>query len=282
MPGANVPFRARSLQGNAIVRRWALGDSRRFVIFQPRLARGTLLRRYKRFLADIETGSGARRKRMTIHCANTGAMTGCAEPGSPVWYSTSTNPRRKYAHTLELVRDFDGDLIGVNTGCANGLVAEAVAAGLLPGLPAPPPEPSPTVGSGRAFLQREVDIGEAVTGERGRFDLRVGDSFVEVKTVTLKVANGAAGEGAFPDAVSARATRHVAALAAAARGGRNAALVFCVLHTGIRFVRPADEIDPTYGAALRAAAASGVKVCALGCRISPRGIAPCGLLPVEL
>lgn len=252
------------------------------MIFQPPLGRGVLLRRYKRFLADVEIRSGVRRKRMTIHCANTGAMTGCAEPGSAVWYSTSTNPRRKYAHTLELVRDAEGDVIGVNTGRANGLMVEAVAAGLLPGLPVLPPEPPQPVGSGRAFLQREVDIGEAVPGERGRFDLRVGDVFVEVKTVTLKVANGAAGEGAFPDAVSARATRHVAALAAAARGGRNAALVFCVLHTGIRFVRPADEIDPAYGAALRAGAASGVKVWALGCRISARGITPWGLLPVEL
>lgn len=251
------------------------------MIFQPPLARGVLLRRYKRFLADIEIGGGVRRKRITIHCANTGAMTGCAEPGSPVWYSTSANPRRKYAHTLELVRDADGNLIGVNTGRANGLVVEAVAAGLLPGLP-PPREPSEAVGSARAFLRREVAIGEAVAGERGRFDLRVGDVFVEVKTVTLKVANGAAGEGAFPDAVSARATRHVAALTAVARGGGSAALVFCVLHAGIRFVRPADEIDPAYGAALRAAAASGVKVWALGCRLSPRGIAPCGLLPVEL
>lgn len=252
------------------------------MIFRPPLARGVLLRRYKRFLADIEIGGGVRRKRMTIHCANTGAMTGCAEPGSPAWYSTSANPRRKYAHTLELVRDADGDLIGVNTGRANGLVVEAVAAGLLPGLPALPPELPQAVGSGRAFLRREVDIGEAVPGERGRFDLRVGDVFVEVKTVTLKVANGAAGEGAFPDAVSARATRHVAALTAVARGGGSAALVFCVLHAGIRFVRPADEIDPAYGAALRTAVASGVKVWALACRLSPRGIAPCGFLPVEL
>ena len=248
------------------------------MIFQPPLARGILLRRYKRFLADIETGSGARRQRMTIHCANTGAMTGCAEPGSVAWYSTSSNPRRKYPHTLELVRDADGHLIGVNTARANGLVVEAVAAGLLPGLPAP----APVGDSGCAFLQREVDIGEAVAGERGRFDLRVGDAFVEAKTVTLKVANGAAGEGAFPDAVSVRATRHVTALTAAVRAGRSAALVFCVLHAGIRCVRPADEIDPEYGAALRTAAASGVRVWALGCRISPRGIAPHGLLPVEL
>ena len=252
------------------------------MIFKPSLARGILLRRYKRFLADIETGSGVRRQRMTIHCANTGAMTGCADPGSVVWYSTSGNPRRKYAHTLELVRDSAGDLICVNTAHANGLVAEAVAAGLLPGLPAPPPQPPPAGDSERAFLQREVGIAEAVAGERGRFDLRVGNVFVEVKTVTLKVAGGVAGEGAFPDALSVRATRHVAALTAAARAGRSAALVFCVLHAGIRYVRPADEIDPAYGAALRTAAATGVRVLALACRISPHGIAPHGLMPVEL
>lgn len=255
------------------------------MIFRPPLAQGVLLRRYKRFLADIETagGDGRRRKRMTIHCANTGAMTGCAEPGSAVWYSTSSNPRRKYAHTLELVRDAEGNLIGVNTARANGLVAEAVAADLLPGLPAVPSEPRHPLGPrGHALLRREVGIAEAVAGERGRFDLRVGDVFVEVKAVTLKVAQGTAGEGAFPDAVSVRATRHVVALTAAARSGRSAALVFCVLHAGIRWVRPADQIDPAYGAALRTAAASGVRVCAVACRLSPHEIAPCGALPVRL
>ena len=183
------------------------------MIFKPPLAQAVLLRRYKRFLADVEVAAqdGARRERMTIHCANTGAMTGCAEPGSAVWYSTSANPRRKYPHTLELVRSARGHLIGVNTARANGLVAEAVAAGLLPDVaPAGPPA---------RCLQREVPIAEALPGERGRFDLRVGETFVEVKTVTLRIA-GSAVEGAFPDAVSARATRHVEALAAAARAGR--------------------------------------------------------------
>lgn len=248
-------------------------DSRRFVIFEPPLAQGVLLRRYKRFLADIAIAGVHGMRRVTIHCANTGAMTGCAEPGSAVWYSTSANPRRKYPHTLELVRSARGHLIGVNTARANGLVAEAVAAGLLPDVaPAGPPA---------RRLQREVPIAEALPGERGRFDLRVDDTFVEVKTVTLRIA-GSAAEGAFPDAVSARATRHVEALAAAARAGRGAALVFCVLHAGIRSVRPADEIDPAYGAALRAAAASGVRLRALACHLSPRGIAPRGPLPVNL
>ena len=199
-----------------------------------------------------------------MHCANTGAMLGCADPGSPVWYSTSANPRRKYAHTLELVRDTEADLIAVNTARANGLVAEALEGGLLPGFRTGLP------------IRREVAIpGESV---RGRFDLLAGETYIEVKTVTLKVA----GSGAFPDAVSVRATRHADALAELARSGWSTALVFCVLHTGIQAVRPADEIDPAYGDALRRAAAAGVTVLALRCDISLKGIVPADMLPVNL
>lgn len=229
------------------------------MIFASGLRRGALLRRYKRFLADVEVAGG----RLTIHCPNTGAMTGCATPGSDVWFSTSDNPKRRYAHTWELARSADQDWIGVNPGRANGVVAEALAAGRLAGFPA------------AARIDREV----TVSGERGRLDLRVGGAFVEVKAVTLKVA---AGVGAFPDAVSARATRHVELLTRLRRAGHAAALVFCVLHTGIRSVRPADEIDPAYGAALRVAAAAGVRLLALGCDVSSEGIVPTGQLPVVI
>ena len=198
-----------------------------------------------------------------MHCANTGAMTGCATPGSRAWFSTSANPRRKYAHTLELVEDADADLIAVNTARANGLVAEALATGLLPGFRAGLP------------IRREVPIPGA---DGGRFDLLAGCTYIEVKTVTLKVADG----GAFPDAVSVRARRHVEALAELVRTGQRAALVFCVLHTGIATVRPADEVDPAYGAALRRAANVGVTVLALRCSISTRGIVPAGMVPVTL
>ena len=203
-----------------------------------------------------------------MHCANTGAMTGCAEPGSPVWYSTAANPRRKYAHTLELVRDADADLIAVNTARANGLVAEALESGLLPGFRAGLP------------VRREVPIPGASSrgGKRGRFDLLAGETYIEVKTVTLKAADS----GAFPDAVSVRATRHAEALAELARSGWSTALVFCVLHSGIRAVRPADEIDPAYGDALRRAARAGVTVLALRCDISLHGIVPADMLPVNL
>lgn len=229
------------------------------MIFAPGLRRGVLLRRYKRFLADVRVAGGP----LTIHCPNTGAMTGCATPGGPVWFSTSTNPKRKYAHTWELARSADDDWIGINPTRANAVVAEAIAAGRLDGFPA------------ESRIDREV----TVPGTRRRLDLRVGAAFVEVKSVTLKVSPGV---GAFPDAVSARATRHVELLTRLARAGRAAALVFCVLHTGIRSVRPADEIDAAYGVALRVAAAAGVRLLALGCDVSPGAIIPRDELPVAI
>ena len=220
-----------------------------------------LIRRYKRFLADIRLHDED--APVTIHCPNTGAMTRCAEPGWAIWYSTSDNPRRKYRHTLELVRDDEGQLIAVNSARANAVVAEALAEGLLP-----------SISTGDTPVRREV----AIPGERGRFDLVAGDVYVEVKAVTLNLA----GTGAFPDSVSVRATRHVNALARLARSGRRTALVFCVLHTGIRTVRPAHEVDPAYARTLRLAAASGLDLVALRCRISPLGIRAIDTLPVRL
>lgn len=220
--------------------------------FDPPLEAGTLIRRYKRFLADIVDRDG---RHCTIHCANTGAMTGCAEPGSRVWYSTSDNLRRKYRHTLEYVEDGDGDLICVNTLRANALVAEGLHEGRIDGF------------SRGESVRREV----AVPGERGRFDFLVGDeggeTYIEVKSVTLKLGTGA---GAFPDAVSERATRHVNALAGLAAEGHRAMLLFCVLHAGIRSVAPADHVDPAYGAALRRAIDAGVTVRAVRARMSVR------------
>ncbi|MDE0661877.1 MAG: DNA/RNA nuclease SfsA [Gammaproteobacteria bacterium] len=225
--------------------------------FNPPLQRATLIRRYKRFLADVETAAGAT---LTLHCPNTGAMTGCADPGSPAWYSTSTNARRKYPHTLEIVGDRDGHLIGINSARANTLVVEALADGVLPGFPA------------GARVRREV----AIPGQRGRLDLLVDDVYVEVKSVTLKLSDS----GAFPDAVSVRATRHLDTLARLMRAGQRTALVFCVQHTGIDKVRSADEIDPDYGDALRRAVAAGVHVLAVRCRVTPSEIAPVGVVPV--
>lgn len=236
--------------------------------FSPPLESGTLVRRYKRFLADVEVaGHGV----VTMHCANTGAMRGCATPGSRVWFSTSTARRRKYAHSLELVATHDGDAAGlacVNTGRANPIVGEALNAGRIPGLPAGPVRAEPPI--------PDLDLAAA-----GRFDFAVGGElpmFLEVKSVTLCRK----GIGAFPDAVSERAKRHALALARCAEAGHRATLLFCAMHTGIRQVTAADDIDPSYGAALRAAAAAGVEVTAWSCRIEPGELALANPLPVVL
>ena len=136
---------------------------------EPAFARATLLRRYKRFLADLELPDG---EVLTVHCPNTGAMTGCADPGSEAWYSLSDNPKRKYPHTLEVVCSALGR-VGVNTGRANALVAEAVEQGKTTQL------------SGYTTVKREV----ASPDKAGRFDLKLMDGsgtdvFVEVKSMT--------------------------------------------------------------------------------------------------
>lgn len=230
---------------------------------RPALQKGRLLRRYKRFLADVQAADGAM---LTMHCPNTGAMTGCADPGSEVWYSLSDNPKRKYAHTLEVVCT-DAGRVGVNTARANALVAEALEDARLTGF------------GHYAEISREVGI----PGESGRFDfcLRSGSEvcWLEVKSMTLCLPGG---RGAFPDAVSQRAQRHLAALRARRQAGDRAALVFCVQHTGISYATAAEEIDPDYAQALRLAADSGVEVLALGCSIRPDEIILADPMPVRI
>lgn len=207
-----------------------------------------MLKRYKRFLADIETPEGV----LTAHCPNTGAMTGCAEPGSRVWYSLSDNPRRKYAATWEIVETAAGKC-SVNTGRANGLVAAALARGVL----------DPLAGYARCKPEAAIPQGG------GRFDFLLDDhpqfapAYVEVKSVTLSLGEGL---GAFPDAVSTRALKHVLALRDRVADGQRGVLIFCAQHCGIERVRTAEHIDPGYAEGLAEAAASGVEVLAYGCR----------------
>lgn len=231
--------------------------------FDPPLRPAVLLRRYKRFLADVRCPDGTE---LTLHCANTGAMTGCSEPGLEVWYGTSANPARKYPHSLEVVCSPLGR-VGVNTALANALVAEGLSAGRI----------EPLTGYGQ--VRREVRVPDTDTRFDFCLDGPAGRCWVEVKSMTLA---GADGRGAFPDAVSARALRHVQTLAARRRQGERAVLLFCAQHTGIRWTTTADEIDPEYGAAVRAAVADGVEVLAWGCRIEPASISLAGQLPVRL
>ena len=234
------------------------------VLLNPPLAVGTLRRRYKRFLADIETVEG---EVITMHCPNTGAMLGCSEPGSTVWFSASNNPARKYRHTLEVVLTPLGR-VGVNTARANALVAEALTAGIVPQL------------EGYATMKREARIPD----ETGRFDFLLtgpgaADCYVEVKNLTLGYSDGT---GAFPDTKSERAVRHVQALQARVATGERAVLLYCVQHTGITVATAADDIYPAYGAALRSAVARGVEVFARSCRIERDEISLSGELDVKL
>lgn len=237
------------------------------VKFIPPLTPATLIRRYKRFLADMRLADGTA---ITAHCPNTGAMTGCATPGAACWLSRSDNPRRKYAWTWELVTG-DGEaepLVGINTGRANRLVQAGLEADLVPTL------------QGARILRREPPNPEGP----GRFDLLLETAdgepcWVEIKNVTAAVENGRA---VFPDAVTVRGARHMRELAALASTGRQAVLCFCVQRSDVTMVAPADDIDPEYGVALRAAAQAGVYVCALGCDVAPSGLEIARTLPVIL
>jgi sugar fermentation stimulation protein A len=223
--------------------------------FEPPLEQGRLLKRYKRFLADIETASG---ELLTIHCPNTGSMFNCMQEGGAVWFSRSNDPKRKLPGTWELSETPQGRLACVNTGRANALVEEALRAGVISEL------------TGFTDLRREVPYGE----ERSRIDFRLdypaGPAFVEVKSVTLGFADS--NVAAFPDAVTARGAKHLRELATLARNGVRAVQLYCVNLSGIEAVRPAVEIDPAYAQGLREAVAAGVEVLAYGVEISPLGI----------
>ncbi|MCY3565376.1 MAG: DNA/RNA nuclease SfsA [Gammaproteobacteria bacterium] len=208
------------------------------------LEQAVLLRRYKRFLADVETPAG---EVLTIHCPNTGSMRNCREPGSRVWYTTSDNPKRKYRQTWQIVEVDGRNLVGVNTAMANPLVEEAIKGGLVQSL------------AGFTALKRE-----AAYSSGGRADFLVSlperDCYVEVKNVSLAEE----GVGRFPDAVTERGQRHLRELMAVRRDGFRAMVIFCVAHDGAQRVRPADDIDPRFGELLREAAREGVELLACG------------------
>ena len=226
------------------------------------LVRGRLLRRYKRFLADVEMPGG---EVITVHCPNTGAMTGCAQPGAPVWLSHSPVKTRKYPHTWELVETASG-LACIHSARANQVVREAFEAGRIAGF------------EGYGEVHTEVKYGQ---GSRADLLLRgaPGRVYVEVKSVTLCRAGG---QGAFPDAVSERGRKHLRELQSVLAGDTRALLFFCVFHTGIRAVCAAGDIDPRYRDALAEAMAAGIEVRAWAADIDTAGISLAGELPFSL
>ncbi len=228
----------------------------------PPLEEAILLRRYKRFLADVEWPDGSV---TTVHCPNTGAMTGCTPEGGRVWLSRSSSKTRKYPCTWELVETPEGTAC-IHSAKANAVVAEAFEAGVIPGFEAYPD------------VQREVKYGEG-----SRADLLLsgpaGRVFVEVKSVTLC---DEAGQGLFPDAVSERGRKHLAELAGVLDGTTRAVMFYCVFHEGVQRVSVAGEIDPRYRRAMADAMAAGVEVLAWRAAISLQQLVLAGPLPFTL
>ena len=223
--------------------------------FSEPLIEGELIRRYKRFLADVRLADGSQ---VTAHTPNTGSMMGCTEPGSRVWLRDSGSTTRKYPLSWELVETPAGTLVGINTGLSNALVREAIEAQVIATL------------QGYDTIRAEVRYGS----ENSRIDLLLQghadrpDCYVEVKNVTLARDDAAW----FPDAVSTRGSKHLRELTAVVRGGGRACLCFCVQRADVQEMRPADDIDAVYGDTLRQAMAAGVEVIAYCADISPRAI----------
>lgn len=224
------------------------------MLFSPPLQPARLIKRYKRFLADVITPSG---EALTLHCPNTGAMTGCAVPGDIVWYSTSESKTRKYPHTWEITETAGGDFICVNTLRANTLAKEAIAEGQISEL------------AGYSQLRSEVKYG----AERSRIDVMLQaqgrpDCYIEVKSVTLAEKD----QGYFPDAVTARGQKHLRELMSVAADGDRAVLLFTVLHSAITRFAPARHIDPVYAQLLKEAYDKGVEVLAYKAALSAERI----------
>ncbi len=233
--------------------------------FATPLETGRLVRRYKRFLADIITDAG---EHLCIHCPNTGSMLNCMGEGARVWFQRNSDPKRKLPGTWELVETPQGRLACVNTARANRLVEEALLAGVIDEL------------KGFTALKREVAYGVENSRVDFRLDYPAGPAFVEVKSVTLGFGDTAV--AAFPDAVTTRGARHLRELAVLAREGVRAVQLYCVNLTGVEAVRPASEIDPLYASALRDAVGAGVEVLAYGVELSPEEIRLVRPLPVIL
>ncbi|GAB3286227.1 DNA/RNA nuclease SfsA [Parahaliea aestuarii] len=227
-----------------------------------KLVQGRLLRRYKRFLADVELPGGAV---ITAHCPNTGAMTGCMPEGAPVWLSVSDAKTRKYPHTWELV-DTPAGLACIHSALANKVVREGFENGKVKGFEQYP------------ALRSEVKYG---AGSRADLLLEgdAGRVFVEVKCVTLYRRDD---WGAFPDAVSDRGRRHIRELQGVIDDETRALLLFCVFHSGIHRVCAAGDIDPKYRDALAEAMAAGLEVQAYAAEVTTRGLSLARRLPFSL
>lgn len=222
--------------------------------FTPSLLEAKLLKRYKRFLADVQFEDGST---VTVHCPNTGSMKNCLVENSACWLSSSDNPKRKYRYTWEIATVMAGKKAGVNTGRANALVLEALEAGVIKEL------------EGYSAIAKEVPYGD----ENSRIDfLLSGHPNAKAQKCYLEVKNVSYGEvggrGLFPDSVSVRGQKHLRELRLMVEQGQRAVLLYCVQHSGIDWVEAAKDIDPDYAHTLKEAITAGVEVYAYRATLS--------------
>jgi len=231
------------------------------MLFETPLQPATLIKRYKRFLADVTTDEG---QEITVYCPNTGTMRSCSTPGSKVMLSTSPNLKRKYPQTLEMVRG-STTWIGVNTGLTNGIVAEAILEGRIKEL------------QDIDTLKREV-----VTSKSSRLDLLLerGEEkiYVEIKNCSLVEDDWAM----FPDAVTTRGTKHLHELATLVKQGHRGIIFFCIQRGDADRFKPAAHIDPVYAKALAEVSKKGVEILAYQAEVLPESITIERVLPYFL
>ncbi|MGX0975032.1 sugar fermentation stimulation protein A [Roseovarius sp. MBR-51] len=222
--------------------------------FQTPLVQAVLLRRYKRFLADIRLMDG---REVTAHCANPGSMLGLADPGTTVWVEPNDDPRKKLKFGWRLVESVAGEFACVDTALANRVVKEALETGQIP-----------------EFAAYDRVRPEQNYGTASRVDFLLSgaglpDAYVEVKSVTLSRRPGLA---EFPDSVTARGTKHLGELAEMAQSGHRAVLLYLVQRTDTQAVTVAQDLDPAYAEALQTARAAGVTVLSYRANITPQEI----------
>ena len=221
---------------------------------------GTLIKRYKRFLAEIRLDDGTE---VVAHCTNSGSMKSCLENGAEVYLTPVTDPKRRTKFTWEMIK-INGSWVGINTANPNKLAFEAISAGLIPEL------------SGYTNVKREVVFGDS------RFDIFAENEtekcFVEVKNVSLKEGNYAL----FPDAITTRGQKHLKTLMEVKAHGIRAVMLYIVQRTDVEIFAPAIEIDPEYAKCLKQAVNAGVEVIVLQVEVTPEGIYLKKKLPVEI
>ena len=230
------------------------------MIFKHKLVHGILIKRYKRFLAEVKLDDGTV---VVAHCTNSGSMKSCLENGAEVYLTPENDPKRRTKFTWEMIK-INGDWIGINTGNPNKLAFEAISAGTIPEL------------TGYSVVKREVHFSDS------RFDIYAENEFekcfVEVKNVTLKEGDYAL----FPDSVTTRGRKHLKTLIEVKAAGIRAVMLYIIQRSDVEIFAPATEIDPDYAKTLKFAVNEGVEVIAMQAKVTPDKIELLKKLPVEI